>query len=78
VKRPRSEVRGLTTAFRTGRGEVNAVEDVSFDARPGEMLGIVGESGSGKSVTALSVMGLLPSRPRASRRARSCSTAATC
>ena len=57
------EVEGLTTAFMTGRGEVNAIEDVSFSLREGEILGIVGESGSGKSVTALSIMGLLPSPP---------------
>ena len=57
------EVRGLTTAFMTGRGEVNAIEDVSFSLGAGEILGIVGESGSGKSVTALSIMGLLPSPP---------------
>ena len=57
------EVEGLTTAFMTGRGEVNAIEDVSFSLGAGEILGIVGESGSGKSVTALSIMGLLPSPP---------------
>ncbi len=57
------EVRGLTTAFMTGRGEVNAVEDVSFSLEEGEILGIVGESGSGKSVTALTVMDLLPRPP---------------
>ena len=57
------EVRGLTTAFRTRRGEVTAIDDVSFDLDVGEVLGIVGESGSGKSVTALTVMGLLPSPP---------------
>ena len=57
------EVRGLTTAFMTGRGEVNAIEDVSFSLGAGEILGIVGESGSGKSVTALSIMGLLPTPP---------------
>ncbi|WP_367617339.1 ABC transporter ATP-binding protein [Plastoroseomonas hellenica] len=57
------EVQDLTTAFMTGRGEVNAVEDVSFSLNEGEILGIVGESGSGKSVTALSIMGLLPSPP---------------
>ena len=58
------EVRGLTTAFRTGRGEITAIEDVSFAVNEGEILGIVGESGSGKSVTALTIMGLLP-RPTA-------------
>ncbi|ODU56206.1 MAG: hypothetical protein ABS99_06210 [Acetobacteraceae bacterium SCN 69-10] len=57
------EVRGLTTAFRTERGEINAVEDITFDIDEGEILGIVGESGSGKSVTALTIMGLLPQPP---------------
>jgi peptide/nickel transport system ATP-binding protein/oligopeptide transport system ATP-binding protein len=57
------DVENLTTAFMTERGEVNAIEDVSFSLKPGEILGIVGESGSGKSVTALSIMGLLPSPP---------------
>jgi peptide/nickel transport system ATP-binding protein/oligopeptide transport system ATP-binding protein len=57
------EVRGLTTAFRTGSGEINAIEDVSFSVDAGEVLGIVGESGSGKSVTALTIMSLLPQPP---------------
>jgi peptide/nickel transport system ATP-binding protein/oligopeptide transport system ATP-binding protein len=57
------DVRGLTTAFMTGRGEINAVEDVSFSLKEGEILGIVGESGSGKSVTALTIMDLLPRPP---------------
>jgi len=57
------EVRNLTTAFRTESGEVTAVEDISFDLNEGEILGIVGESGSGKSVTALTIMGLLPQPP---------------
>ena len=56
-------VRDLTTAFATGRGEITAIEDVSFDLDAGEILGIVGESGSGKSVTALTIMGLLPRPP---------------
>ncbi len=57
------EVRDLTTAFRTGSGEVTAIENVSFSLEKGEVLGIVGESGSGKSVTALAIMGLLPRPP---------------
>ncbi len=56
-------VRNLTTAFATARGEINAIEDVSFDLDEGQILGIVGESGSGKSVTALTIMGLLPQPP---------------
>ncbi len=57
------EVDNLTTAFKTERGEITAVEEVSFNLDEGEILGIVGESGSGKSVTALTVMGLLPRPP---------------
>jgi oligopeptide/dipeptide ABC transporter ATP-binding protein len=57
------QVRDLTTAFRTGSGEVTAVENISFSLEKGEVLGIVGESGSGKSVTALAIMGLLPRPP---------------
>jgi oligopeptide/dipeptide ABC transporter ATP-binding protein len=56
-------VKNLRTVFATGRGEVAAVDDVSFDVAESEVLGIVGESGSGKSVTALSIMGLLPKPP---------------
>jgi oligopeptide/dipeptide ABC transporter ATP-binding protein len=56
-------VANLTTTFRTGSGEAAAIEDISFDLNEGEILGIVGESGSGKSVTALTIMGLLPSPP---------------
>jgi oligopeptide/dipeptide ABC transporter ATP-binding protein len=57
------DVQGLTTAFMTGRGEITAIEGVSFSLKEGEILGIVGESGSGKSVTALTIMGLLPRPP---------------
>jgi len=53
-------VRNLTTSFRTDRGLVTAVSNVSFDLFKGEALGIVGESGCGKSVTCKSVMRLLP------------------
>ncbi len=64
---PLLEVSHLTTEFSTEAGTVRAVEDVSFELSPGEMLGIVGESGSGKSVTSLSIMGLLPPRGRVVR-----------
>ncbi len=60
---PLLEVRNLTTRFRTDRGMVTAVDRVSFDLAGGETLAIVGESGSGKSVTALSVLRLIPNPP---------------
>ena len=52
-------VQDLHTSFFTERGEVKAVNGVSFNLDPGEILGIVGESGSGKSVTAYSIMRIL-------------------
>ncbi len=57
---PLLELTGLTTSFRARGGRMHAVEDISFAIGRGRVLGIVGESGSGKSVTALSIMGLLP------------------
>lgn len=54
------EVKNLKTYFTTDTGLVRAVDDVSFNIRKGETIGIVGESGSGKSVTSLSIMKLLP------------------
>ncbi|HEV3176015.1 MAG TPA: ABC transporter ATP-binding protein [Stellaceae bacterium] len=56
-------VSNLRVVFGSGQGELPAVDDVGFDVAEGEVLGIVGESGSGKSVTALSIMGLLPKPP---------------
>jgi len=60
---PVLDVRGLKTVFQTRRGEVHAVNNVSFNLHAGELLGVVGESGSGKSVTMMSLIGLLPSPP---------------
>ena len=54
------EVQNLTTAFDTESGRIRAIEDVNFDLKKEQVLGIVGESGCGKSVTALSIMRLLP------------------
>ena len=55
-------VRELRTRFATDRGEVTAVDGVSFEVAPGEIVGLVGESGCGKSVTAESIMRLLDER----------------
>ena len=57
---PVLEVKDLKTYFYTRTGVVKAVDGVSFTLGPGETLGIVGESGCGKSMTALSIMGLVP------------------
>jgi len=60
---PLLEVKNLHTQFFTMEGVVKAVDGVSYDLQPGETLGLVGESGCGKSVSALSVMGLIPWPP---------------
>jgi peptide/nickel transport system ATP-binding protein len=57
---PLLEVRDLSVRFDTDEGTVHAVDGMSLDLAAGEVLGIVGESGCGKSVTALSILGLLP------------------
>lgn len=54
------EIKNLEVTFATDGGDVKAVDDVSLTIAPGEVVAIVGESGSGKSVTAKSVLGLLP------------------
>ncbi len=60
---PLLEVKNLKTQFFTQDGVVRAVDDVSFYINPGETLGIVGESGCGKSITAMSLMRLIPNPP---------------
>jgi oligopeptide/dipeptide ABC transporter ATP-binding protein len=57
---PLLEVENLTTRFHTARGVIGAVEKLTFHVNEGEAIGIVGESGSGKSVTALSILRLVP------------------
>jgi oligopeptide/dipeptide ABC transporter ATP-binding protein len=65
---PVLDVDGLSTSFETRRGRVQAVRNVSFTVAPGEIVGLVGESGSGKTVTALSLLRLLPSTARSTGR----------
>jgi len=60
---PLLRVRDLVTSFRTEHGAVRAVDGVSFDVEEGQTVGVVGESGCGKSVTALSLLRLIPSPP---------------
>jgi peptide/nickel transport system ATP-binding protein len=57
---PLLSIEGLRTAFRTGNGEVPAVDGVTLSVARGKTLGIVGESGCGKSMLSLSVMRLVP------------------
>ena len=62
--KPLLQIEDLQITFGRGKDAVPVADGVSFAVRPGEILGVVGESGSGKSVTALSVMGLLPRQGR--------------
>jgi ABC-type dipeptide/oligopeptide/nickel transport system ATPase component len=57
------EIRNLTVSFNTDDGIFNAVDNVSFHVKSGEIVGLVGESGCGKSVTSLSILRLIPSPP---------------
>ncbi|MFL6648373.1 MAG: ABC transporter ATP-binding protein [Sulfurifustis sp.] len=63
MSEPLLQVRDLSVSFRTERGLVRAVDHVSFEVGRGETVAIVGESGSGKSVTALSLLKLIPTPP---------------
>ena len=56
---PLLEVRNLRVEFPTRRGTLLALDDISFDIAPGEILGVVGESGAGKSLTGAAIIGLL-------------------
>ncbi|HEX4859090.1 MAG TPA: ABC transporter ATP-binding protein [Usitatibacteraceae bacterium] len=56
---PLLQVKNLLVEFPTRRGTLRAVDDISFDIAPGEVLGVVGESGAGKSLTGAAVIGLL-------------------
>jgi oligopeptide/dipeptide ABC transporter ATP-binding protein len=62
-QQPLLELRDLNIAFNTDRGQVRPVRDVSYSIYPGQTLAVVGESGCGKSVTALSILRLIPSPP---------------
>lgn len=60
MSQPLLQVRELTTSFSTSKGELRAVDHISFDIQRGETFALLGESGCGKSMTALSLMRLLP------------------
>jgi oligopeptide/dipeptide ABC transporter ATP-binding protein len=60
---PLLQIRDLRTYFHTEAGTAKAVDGVNLDIYPGEVVGLVGESGSGKSVTALSILRLIPDPP---------------
>src|SRR3954470_3556736 len=62
-QQPLLELRDLNIAFNTDRGQIRPVRDVSYSIYPGQTLAVVGESGCGKSVTALSILRLIPMPP---------------
>jgi len=63
MPKPLLRVQGLKTCFFVERGVVKAVDGVDLEIKKGEIFGLVGETGCGKSVTALSILGLIPSPP---------------
>jgi oligopeptide/dipeptide ABC transporter ATP-binding protein len=71
-KRPLLSVEGLSIGFATEEGPIRVVEDVSLSVKGGETVGLVGESGCGKSVTAQTIMRLLPSPPARIEAGRIC------
>src|SRR5439155_20023866 len=60
---PLLEIRNLSVGFKTERGDIRAVNDVGFCIFPGQTVALVGESGCGKSVTAMSILRLIPQPP---------------
>jgi len=60
---PLLRIQDLTVKFRSGDADTTAVNQLSFAIPKGQTVGLVGESGSGKSVTALSILGLIPEPP---------------
>ncbi len=75
---PLLEVEDLHTHFDTLTGPARSVNGVSYTVRAGQTLGVVGESGCGKSVTALSIMRLLPTPPARIRGACGCAARTCC
>src|SRR5437764_14737832 len=63
MAQPLLEIRDLNIAFDTARGQIRPVRDVSLSVYPGQTVAVVGESGCGKSVTALSILRLIPDPP---------------
>ena len=78
MSEPLLEVRDLSVRFHTDEGIITALDGISFDVPKKTTVALVGESGSGKSVTAHSIMRLLPSPPAEVTSGTIRSTAATC